>query len=229
MAFGTTINAGELTDRIRLERFTTDWALDSVVSAKVAPGAAPGVPGPDPAAVALEHGNAHAITVRYRSDLTRGMRVRWGSETLIVYAVSDLDGRRLWSLLGAESFLAYATRHDALLGRVAIGGAAITFTKPTTSSNTPATYDSNSDTPAAPPNETTVSGMAVEDSAEQTYAPSSQVQTATRTLLFVPTTYGELPEPGATCTWAGDGATIVSVDPIAPNGVPIGARVVIGR
>jgi hypothetical protein len=232
VGFGTTINAGDLTDRIRLERYAGAWLLDSVVFARVAPGAAPGIPGPDPAAAALERGNAYDVTIRYRKDLTRGMRARWGTETLIVYAVSDLDGRRRWSSLACESFLAYATRHDTLLARVAVEGAAITFTKPTTSANAPATYDSATDTPAFPASVTTVTGvaMALVGGQPTAYAPNTRVETAGLELGFVPPTYGgTLPAEGMLCPWGGEEWWVESVDPVAPDGTAIGARVVLAR
>ena len=51
------------------------------------------------------------------------------------------------------------------------------------------------------------------------------------TLFFVPTTYGEVPEPGDEVTWPANGPVykVADVDPIAPDGVVIAARVVIGR
>ena len=51
------------------------------------------------------------------------------------------------------------------------------------------------------------------------------------TLLFTPTTYGETPQPGDEVTWPASGTVykVADVDPIAPDGVTILARVVIGR
>ena len=52
------------------------------------------------------------------------------------------------------------------------------------------------------------------------------------TLFFSPTTYGNEPLPGDTVTWPasnGDVYTVRDVAPIAPDGVLIAARIVIGR
>ena len=51
------------------------------------------------------------------------------------------------------------------------------------------------------------------------------------TLLFTPETYGEVPEPGDEVTWPANGTVykVKAVDPIAPDGVVVLARVMIGR
>ena len=51
------------------------------------------------------------------------------------------------------------------------------------------------------------------------------------TLVFTPTTYGETPQPGDSVVWPANGTTycVEDVDPVAPDGVTILARVVIGR
>ena len=51
------------------------------------------------------------------------------------------------------------------------------------------------------------------------------------TLLFTPTTYGETPQPGDEVTWPASGTVykVADVDPTAPDGKTILARVVIGR
>ena len=51
------------------------------------------------------------------------------------------------------------------------------------------------------------------------------------TLLFTPTTYGQRPEPSDEVTWPTNGTVyhVEDVDPVAPDGVMILARIVIGR
>ncbi len=51
------------------------------------------------------------------------------------------------------------------------------------------------------------------------------------TLFFVPDTYGAEPEPGDEVVWPVNGTKykIEDVDPIAPDGVLIAARIAIGR
>jgi hypothetical protein len=49
------------------------------------------------------------------------------------------------------------------------------------------------------------------------------------TIVFRPDTAGEVPENGSTCTWAGEEWSVRSTDPVAMNGVAIGARVVLER
>lgn len=52
------------------------------------------------------------------------------------------------------------------------------------------------------------------------------------TLLFGATTYGDVPAPGDTVTWPATGGsvyTVRDVQPIAPDGVVIGAHVVIAK
>ena len=51
------------------------------------------------------------------------------------------------------------------------------------------------------------------------------------TLFFVPDTYGDKPEPGDTVVWPASGRTFTvrDVSEIAPDGVLIAARIVVGR
>ncbi len=51
------------------------------------------------------------------------------------------------------------------------------------------------------------------------------------TLFFTPTDYGGTPQPGDEVTWPANGTVyhVKDVDPIAPDGVVIAARVVIGK
>jgi hypothetical protein len=122
--------------------------------------------------------------------------------------------------------VSYAATHARTYRTVARKGAAVSFEKPSTA----ATFDSATDTAASPESVTTIPGVAIQDKGKpSTYARLSLVQSQAPTLLFVPAAYGSLPEPGATCTWAGAEYAVADVDPIAPNGVPIAAMIVVSR
>lgn len=101
----------------------------------------------------------------------------------------------------------------------------ITFTRTTQ------TYDAATDTMT--PVTTTVTGEAVRVKGDpQRYQALGLRLDTMPTLLFTPTTYGEVPEPGDTVVWpltGGDTYTVKDVDPVAPDGVVILARVVIAR
>lgn len=101
----------------------------------------------------------------------------------------------------------------------------ITFTR-TTQTPDPAT---GIPTPA----QTTITGSAIQVRGRpQRYMALGLNLTTMPTLVFTPTTYGEVPEPGDVVTWPATNGKVYSVkdvDPIAPDGVVIVARVVIGR
>jgi len=103
---------------------------------------------------------------------------------------------------------------------------AVTFTRTT------ATHDPTTGT-------YTTSGITIPGNAIQVrgnperYRAAGLVLSTMPTLLWSPTTYGSyVPEPGDTVTWpetGGSAYTVRDVDPIAPDGVLIAARVVIGK
>jgi hypothetical protein len=100
----------------------------------------------------------------------------------------------------------------------------ITFTR-----TVPGTYDAATDTWTTP-TETTVTGNAVQVRGDaDTYRALSLIQSQAPTLLFTPTTYGQLPLPGDQVTWAEDVYTVRDVAPIQPDGVAIMARVIVVR
>lgn len=218
------MRAGQLRHRIRVERAIAGrWAVFASVSANVV--AQSGAPA-EGAATAPTSGDSYAIAIRYRTDLTRAMRIRWGAETLVIRSVIDVDGRRRESKIAAESWLSYATRHDVAIVDVLQRGAAITFTNPATAAH----YDSSSDTSAAPPDDDTIAGVAVEDDDDvETYAAEKLVREKSVTLRFVPNVYGDMPRAGATCLWGGKDYSVIAVKPTSPDGVPIAARVVVSR
>lgn len=232
MATATAMRLGDLRERIRIETFSANrWALVGVVSARVLPGPMPVLaPVADPVAAIAQVGNAYTVTLRHRTDLARGMRVRWGASTLFVqYVVEDIDGLRKWSQVTCETFLAYASRHDALIGSVVLNGGPITFSVPESSATS---YDSATDTSSSPPNPTLIVGsfqFLDAKGAPVAYTPNTTSETASPVMLFVPATIGQLPGPSATATVAGVDYVVQSVNPIAPDGVPIAAYVTVAR
>jgi hypothetical protein len=83
------------------------------------------------------------------------------------------------------------------------------------------------------PTTSTVTGSAIQVRGDpDTYKRLELIRSQAPTLFFTPTTYGELPAPGDTVVWPatnGQTYTVRDVDPIAPDGVAIAARVVITR
>ena len=61
------------------------------------------------------------------------------------------------------------------------------------------------------------------------YSRLGLVESQAPMLLFVPTTYGETPEVGATCSWSGATLTVRDVDPLALDGTTLLANVVISE
>jgi hypothetical protein len=77
---------------------------------------------------------------------------------------------------------------------------------------------------------TTVTGSAIQVKGDpQRYQAMGLILATMPTLLFTPTSYGQVPKPGDAVTWSGVDYTVRDVDPLAPDGVVILARVVIGR
>lgn len=82
---------------------------------------------------------------------------------------------------------------------------------------------------------TTITGNAIQVRGDpRRYKALNLVLTTMPTLFFSPTTYtaragtDEFIQPGDTVVWATKTYTVKDVDPIAPDGVVIAARVVIG-
>lgn len=118
--------------------------------------------------------------------------------------------------------MTYQSEHADALADVEAAGAAVTFTLVTQ------TYDAETDT--STPATTTVSGHAVRVRGNpRQYEALGLVEASTPTLLFVPTTYGEEPELGATVVWNGETYTVRDVAPLAPDGSAILSRVVVSR
>ena len=118
--------------------------------------------------------------------------------------------------------MTYAPQHAMALGKVSARGAAITF------SRTTVTYTASDDTSTVAV--TSVAGYAVQVRGNpQRYALLGLVLETALTLFFTPTTRGEVPRPGDVGTWNSLSYTVKDVDPIAPNGTVIAARVTVSR
>lgn len=117
----------------------------------------------------------------------------------------------------------YTQTHADALADVADAGASVTFTF-----TSPGTYDATTDTWSTPTT-TTVTGSAVEVKGNpDTYERLSLVHSSAPSLFFTPDTYGSLPRPGYTVTWNSIAYTVKDVDPLAPDGTPIAATIVVG-
>lgn len=94
--------------------------------------------------------------------------------------------------------------------------------------NTQSNYDPETDT--ATVTETEITGVALRVRGEpKRYAELGLVESQAPTLFFVPTTYGDTPEPGDAVEWLNDTYIVRDVDPLAPDGVTISARVIIAK
>lgn len=77
---------------------------------------------------------------------------------------------------------------------------------------------------------TTVSGKAIQTRGNpKTYDRLSLKQSEAPSLFWVPDTMGELPLPNYSITWGGRALKARDIDPIAPNGTAIAARIVVSR
>ena len=77
---------------------------------------------------------------------------------------------------------------------------------------------------------TTVVGVAIQTRGNPIrYRELGLVEAEAPTLLWVPDTYGETPQPGDTVTWNSLSYTVADVNRLAPDGVTITAKVIIKR
>lgn len=119
---------------------------------------------------------------------------------------------------------AYATEHASALDQITEAGVAVTFTK-----IVPGEYDAEADT-WTDADDQSVTGYAIRVKGDpETYRSLGLVEHEAPTLLFAPDTYGELPALGATVAFGGETYTVEDVDPVAPDGTAIIARVVVQR
>lgn len=119
--------------------------------------------------------------------------------------------------------MSYAVEHAGALADVTEAGAAVTFSKVSQGS-----YDPETDT--ATPSTSTVAGSAVRVPGDpERYSRLNLVESKAVTLLFAPTTFGDTPALGATCSWGGETLTVRDVEPLAPDGNTIIATVVVSE
>lgn len=85
-------------------------------------------------------------------------------------------------------------------------------------------------TGAMTPSTVTVAGAAMRVRGRpHVYRELGLVESKAPTLLFVPATYGETPEPGDRVEWQSLDYTVRDVEPVGPDGVTILARVIIEK
>lgn len=97
----------------------------------------------------------------------------------------------------------------------------------TTFTRTRRDYDHATDT--AQVSVTEIVGNAIQVRGDpRRYKALGLVLTTMPTLFWTPATYGECPSPGDTVLWQSKKYTVRDVDQIAPDGVVIAARIVVG-
>lgn len=131
------------------------------------------------------------------------------------------------------SFTVYPGASTTRYGATAAGvydtiagvGAPVTFTRAT-----PGIYSATADTRTDASTQT-VTGVAVRVRGEPSrYRALSLVESEAPTLLFKPTAlYAAAPDVGDSVSWAGDTYLVRDVDPVAPDGVLVVARVIVAR
>lgn len=119
----------------------------------------------------------------------------------------------------------YAMEHGMALDRVRAAGAPVAFRDGAATYYNAGTGDQSTPIPSS------VTGHAVRvPGTPATYLALKLVETESPTLLFVPDTYGVVPEVGTLLeSFGGVPYNVASVEAIAPDGVAIAARVVVSR
>lgn len=113
--------------------------------------------------------------------------------------------------------MSYAAVHSRSYGLVSRKGASVTFSKEDL------TYTASTDSSTS--STSTVTGVAVQDRAGKTFRADSLEQAKGLVIYFVPTTLGDEPEEGSTCSWGGVAYSVASVKSVAPDGDVIGSYV----
>lgn len=120
--------------------------------------------------------------------------------------------------------MSYAPDHASALLDLTRAGAAVTFTL-----TRPGTFSPSTDTWSTP-TETTVTGAAVRvKGSPLTYQRLNLAPSEAPTLLFTPTTYGDVPALGSAVVWGSVTYVVKDVEPLAPDGTAILSRVVVAR
>lgn len=78
--------------------------------------------------------------------------------------------------------------------------------------------------------ETTIAGVAMQVRGDAIrYRDLGLIEAEAPTLMWVPDTYGDTPQPGDTLTWNSLGYTVADVYRLAPDGVTISTRLIVQR
>jgi hypothetical protein len=110
----------------------------------------------------------------------------------------------------------------SLAGTIQTKGAAVTF------SLTTMTFDATTET--STPTTTTVAGYAMEvDGDLEEYKAAEVIASQAKTLLFVPTTSGEVPLVESTLTWASETFATKSVKSLGLAGTAQASRVMVSK
>ena len=118
----------------------------------------------------------------------------------------------------------YTADHAGALADIREAGAAVTFT-----TSSPGTYDAATDAFTTPVT-SSVTGAAVQISGKPfKYQALGLIASHAPTLLFAPTTYGQLPALGASVTWGSATYTVRDVESVALDGTAIIAYVVVAQ
>lgn len=116
----------------------------------------------------------------------------------------------------------YAPDHAGALADLQDAGTAVTFTRTATG------YDE--DGGGASPTDSTVTGYAIRTRGNPLrYQALGLVEAVAPTLLFVPNTFGQTPEPGDVVSWGSVDHTVREVQPLEPDGNAILSKVVVSR
>jgi hypothetical protein len=222
------LNTSDLTERVRFEQLSgAAWVAVAVLAASVLPGGtASRSPELIPELPSAATAQPYIVRVRYRTDLESGMRIRWGRKTLSLDSVVDPDNHRHELAIQATSVPSFTDRHAQALAAITLEGFAVTFSKEST-----AGYDSPTDTPASPAATSAIAGYAkwLGNETPQQYEAGTVIETEAAKLLFIPSTYGQLPAQGAIATIGANGFVVKSVTPIAPDATAIGAYITVER
>jgi hypothetical protein len=112
----------------------------------------------------------------------------------------------------------------SLSGTLARKGSAVVFSKTAAGAYNPLTGVS------AGPTTLTAPGSAMQiDGDPDLYLALGLIESDSPTLLFRPATPGALPDLGWTVVWGGKPMTVKNINPLAMNGTPTAARIVVAR
>lgn len=112
----------------------------------------------------------------------------------------------------------------SMRGMLTRKGAAVSFGKVV-----PGAYNPETDT-NDPPTTVTVTGRAMQIAGDpDLYTRLQLIESDNPTLLFQPDTVGELPVLGMTVSWGGEELTVKNITPLAMDGTPTAAKIVVSR